>query len=457
MDWGCHDDHPQIRIPRALRRCGRHDHGQPRVRFARLQGRPLGNQAFPADNPPEISALLAERRAGFFIFMKDPSPTLVSSLRSLPRAAWILFLGTFLNKFGSFVVPFLALYLTGQGYSLAAAGTAIGAYGVGNLLASLAGGHLADHFGRRKTIALSMFSGAASMMMLSQARGLPAIVALSALAGLTGELYRPASSALLTDLVPAGQRVTAFSAYRLAINAGWAFGPATAGFLAGHGYFWLFAGDAATSALFGFVALLALPRTAHPAPGKNGWAEVGRAVRWDRALQCMLLGSLGIALVFFQTNSTLSLHVTGLGYSTAVYGSLLSLNGALVVFCELPLTTITRRFAATRVIATGYLLAGTGLALIAFGHSVPFLASCITLYTLGEMTSMPVASAYVADLAPPAIRGRYMGIYGLTWTLALIVGPALGMQLFSAGPAILWLACGVVGATAAVFALNAKR
>jgi MFS family permease len=171
----------------------------------------------------------------------------------------------------------------------------------------------------------------------------------------------------------------------------------------------------------------------------------------------MLLGSLGIALVFFQTNSTLSLHVTGLGYSTAVYGSLLSLNGALVVFCELPLTTITRRFAATRVIATGYLLAGTGLALIAFGHSVPFLASCITLYTLGEMTSMPVASAYVADLAPPAIRGRYMGIYGLTWTLALIVGPALGMQLFSAGPAILWLACGVVGATAAVFALNAKR
>src|ERR1700685_2193344 len=98
------------------------------------------------------------------------SPTLTTSLRALPPAAWILFFGTFLNKFGSFVVPFLALYLTQKGYSVGQAGIAIGAYGGGNALATILGGHLADHIGRRKTIVLSMFSGAAAMLLLSQAR-----------------------------------------------------------------------------------------------------------------------------------------------------------------------------------------------------------------------------------------------------------------------------------------------
>ena len=118
------------------------------------------------------------------------SPTLTTSLRALPPAAWILFFGTFLNKFGTFVVPFLALYLTQKGYTIAQAGIAIGAYGAGNVVATLMGGHLADTLGRRKTIVLSMFSGAASMLMLSQARSYPMILCLAAFAGLASEFYQ---------------------------------------------------------------------------------------------------------------------------------------------------------------------------------------------------------------------------------------------------------------------------
>lgn len=87
--------------------------------------------------------------------MNATPSNLWSNLRALPRPAWILFLGTFLNKFGAFVVPFLALYLTRRGHSPAQTGLAIGAYGVGNLAASLLGGHLADKIGRRKTVVLS--------------------------------------------------------------------------------------------------------------------------------------------------------------------------------------------------------------------------------------------------------------------------------------------------------------
>jgi MFS family permease len=168
--------------------------------------------------------------------MNTIEPTLLSRLRALPRPAWILFLGTFLNKFGTFVLPFLTLYLTQRGFTLNDAGLAISAYGVGGLMASVVGGHLADAIGRRKTIALSMFSVAAAMVLLSQSRSLPAIIAATWLAALTGELYRPASSALLADLVPPELRVTAYAAYRMAFNAGFAFGPATAGFLAARGY-----------------------------------------------------------------------------------------------------------------------------------------------------------------------------------------------------------------------------
>lgn len=381
-------------------------------------------------------------------------PTLRASLRALPRPAWILFCGTFLNKFGTFVVPFLTLYLTRQGYSFGDAGIAIGAYGIGNLVASILGGHLADTFGRRKTIVLSMFSGAAAMLLLSQAHSFPAIVVFTGLAGLAGELYRPASSALLADLVPEGRRLTAYSAYRLAFNAGWAFGPATAGFLAGLGYFWLFVGDATTSILFGLVALFALPRGVRGRRSDSGWREALTVLRRDHRLHQVILAAFAVALVFFQFASTFGLHVTELGFSAATYGGIISLNGALVVLCELPLTTFTRRFPARRVMAVGYLLVGTGYALNAFARSIPAFAGCMVIFTLGEMVAMPVSAAYIADLAPEHLRGRYMGTYVLTWALALSVGPGLGMKLFACAPGWYWLACAALGVLAAAIILN---
>jgi MFS family permease len=128
------------------------------------------------------------------------------------------------------------------------------------------GGHLADRVGRRESIAASMLSSATVMVALSQAGSLALILVLTALAGLTSEAYRPASSALLADLVPAGRRVTAFAAYRFAINLGFSAGPAVAGLLAERAYVLVFLGDAATSAVFGVMALVLLPATRAAAP-----------------------------------------------------------------------------------------------------------------------------------------------------------------------------------------------
>ena len=264
----------------------------------------------------------------------------------MPRSAWVLFLGTFLNRFGSFVVPFLAL------------------------------------------------------------------------------------------------------------NAGWAFGPATAGFLAEYSFFWLFLGDAISSLLFGIVAWVALPRGVRSTHQDASWNQVLARLARDTKFLQVVAASLAVALVFFQMSSSFGLHVTHHGFSATTYGALISLNGVLIVLFELPLTAITSRYPARRVMALGFVLVGGGFALNAFATTLPALVCVMLVFTLGEMISMPVSAAYVADLAPVEMRGRYMGAYGLTWAVALIFGPALGLMLFQYHPPVLWVCCGGLGLLAACVILG---
>jgi MFS family permease len=84
-----------------------------------------------------------------------------------------------------------------------------------------------------------------------------------------------------------------------------------------------------------------------------------------------------------------------------------------------------------------------------FAHTIPALIGCVMVFTLGEMIAMPVAGAYIADLSPPQMRGRYSGAFGLTWACGLVIGPALGLKLFAINVAALWCVCGVLGLIAA--------
>ena len=107
--------------------------------------------------------------------------------------------------------------------------------------------------------------------------------------------------------------------------------------------------------------------------------------------------------------------------------------------------------------AAGYVIIGAGYALNHFARTVPALAACILIFTFGEMVTMPMASAYIANLAPAHMRGRYLGVSALTWSVALIIGPGLGMKLFAHNPAAYWLACGVISLVAAGIILVATK
>lgn len=374
----------------------------------------------------------------------------------LPGSLWVLFAGVFVNRFGSFVTVFLMLYLTARGYSIAQAGIAVGVYGVGGLVASVIGGYLTDHLGRKQTIVLSMFSSAAAMLLLSQVTSLVLLSVFIGLAGLTTELYRPAVSALISDLVPAEQQVTAFAWNRFAINLGYSVGPAVAGFLASRSFFLLFAGDALTSIIFGLIVLFALrvPPHMHHQPSTEFEAKVTasfwRTLRHDRRFIIFLLTAIVISFVYFQSQSTLVLQVTSLGFTSVIYGLLVSLNGLIIILLELPLSTITRRFAPRPVIIVGYLLIALGMGLTAWAATLPLLVVTVIIWTLGEIVHGPVSSAYVSLLAPAKMRGRYQGFFGLSAATGLVLSPSLGSALFAWNAHVFWLVCGGIGLLAAL-------
>ncbi|MEA2240346.1 MAG: hypothetical protein QOC81_5070 [Thermoanaerobaculia bacterium] len=379
------------------------------------------------------------------------------NLRALPPAVWILFGGTFINRFGTFVIPFLILYLNRAGFTVAQAGMAVSAYGVGHIVAASAGGHLADRIGRRNTIVLSMFGSAAAMLALSQARGYAAIVILTCITGAISELYRPASYALVGDLVAEEHRVVAFGLYRFAVNLGVAAGPAAAGFLADHSFMLLFIGDALTSIVYGLIALFALPHGLRTYVKNERAGEALRVAMRDRPFIIFLLATLCITIVDFQMVSTFALHVKSLGFPSRAYGLLISMNGMLIVLFELGITQWSRRFVPRPVIALGYLLAGLGFALTGVARTLPALAATVVIWTLGEMVSSPLVSAYVMQLAPEQYRGRYLGLMVMMWSLGMIIGPTAGTLVFEHNPAALWAACGVLGILAAGLMLQRQQ
>ncbi len=381
------------------------------------------------------------------------APSLIQNLRSLPRPVWILFIGTFINRFGTFVMPFLVFYLTRSGYSPAQAGIAVSTYGAGHLIASFMGGQLADRIGRRNTIAISMFASTITMIALSQARTFPMILLFTLLAGSAAELYRPAAGALIGDLVPPERRVAAFGMYRFAINLGFAFGPAVAGFLADRSFLYLFLGDAATSLGYGIIALIALPHGQRSRASEEKSGEAVRHALHNKRFVLFLLSTLAVTWIEFQLHSTLPLYVQEQGFTPAAYGMLISLNGVMIVLFELAITSWTQRYAPQPLIALGYALMAIGFALTGLAHSLPALLMTVVIWTLGEMIYAPVTGAYVANLAPERYRGRYNGMWVMMWSIGMLLGPAIGTMIYERNRTMLWLTCALVGLAGASLAL----
>jgi MFS family permease len=404
-------------------------------------------------------------------------------LAGLPGRLWLLFAATLINRAGTMVLPFLAIYLTrARGFSTTGAGAMLGLYGVAAIATSPVAGRLADRFGPLPVMVGGLAAAGAVLLAYPLAQSAAAI-ALATLAFACGnEMYRPASLTAVGSWLPPEQLRMGFVLSRLAVNLGMSVGPAVGGLLAARSFRGLFVVDALTTLAAAGLILAAIPRLRRAAPGAASphlsaaegvqppeelaagdlvGAEpgapqapqlAGAGVLADRAFLSFLAAVTLVLIVFFQHASTMPLFmVRTLGLSPAAYGLMFTLSTLQIVFLEVPLNGAMAGWPLRRSLALGGLLCGLGFGGLSLAHGVRGVTAAVVTFTFGEMILFPSSSAYASRRAPAARRGAYMGAYSMSAAIAFAVGPWLGTAVLARwGPAALWAACFAVSALGAL-------
>jgi len=378
-------------------------------------------------------------------------------LRLLPRSVWVLAVVSLINRAGTMVVPFLVLYLTSYlTFTTAQAGGLFALYGLGALIASPVSGKLCDRFGAARVMAWSLTLSSGVMLLFPLARSLPAVVAATMLLAFTNETFRPASMAIIGQLVPPELRKQAFSLQRLAVNLGMSIGPAVGGFLATLWFPLIFFVDGVTS-LVGSVGLwLSLGLLCARGPDGPTEPTPHLPLHADRRFLLFLGAVFLVFLVFFQLDAGMPLYMVNyLHLSKADFGLMFTLNTLLIIVIEVPLNAATSRWSHNRALFLGCLLVALGFGGLAWADTLPLIALTVVVWTFGEMILFPASMAFVADVSPPGRQGEYLGCYSAIASLAFMLGPALGsVGLERAGSFRFWLGALVVALVASVLMLG---
>jgi MFS family permease len=361
---------------------------------------------------------------------------------------WLL-ATTFVNQLGAFVRVFLVLFLVHRGAGADFAGLALAAYGAGTVLGALVGGSLADRLGRRATIVGALAAaGALTAALAPLATVHPALLAAVALAGVATQASRPASAALLADLVPEERLVMAVSASRLALNAGAVLGPLLATGLMTVSWDLLFWADGLTSVACALLARRFLPADRATGPAAIAAAEPGggyRALLRDRRFALYLFAMLASALIYMQYFTVLPLQL-----QAGVYTAVLVLSAALVIACELLVTSVVQRWRPVAAGTLGAALLAAGLAAYGLSTAVWLVLAATLVGVAGQMIAGPTMFAHPQRVAPLAARGRYTGAAHSMFGLGTALGPLLGVLAWSALGEGVWTLCGALGALAAL-------
>jgi len=371
----------------------------------------------------------------------------------LPRTFWYLWVGTLINRAGGFVVIYLAVYLTVvRDFPAGFVGMVVGLHGAGGAVGAVIGGVLADRWGRRPTLLLGHFGASAAALSLGMVSGPIAIALLTVAFGVCMGMSRPAFNATVIDVVPEDDRLRALTLNYWAVNLGFSAAALIAGFLATVDYLLLFVLEAASTFLAGLLLAVTV-RESRPviatAPstregGKRERVGLGTVLA-DRIFLIFVALNL-FAWMIIEMVPLMPLAMQRDGLPTSAYGTVIAVNGVLIVAGQLFVPRLIARRSRTRVLALAAVLLGTGVGMITVADSVVFYAVTVMIWTLGEMLVVPTNSALIADLSPTDLRGRYQGVLTLSFTSASFLSPFVGgLVLQHFGEATLWLGCLTLG------------
>jgi len=416
--------------------------------------------------------------------------------KEYPQQYWLMITGVVISTAGgSMIWPFLLIYASAKlNLPLSTVATLISINAGTGLLSSFIAGTLADKIGRKVVMNVSLTMTGIAYFFLLRAETYPQFVGLMIMIGLSNPLYQVGADAMLADIIPAEKRTDAYAITRIANNAAFALGPAVGGFLATRSYHLAFYGastgffayslllfflaretlniqdSSQTSSLWlrlrtnlsfrninsAFKTKLAETHTSEHfiASPEEGY---GRVFQDKNYIAFVALTSLGLIAPTMLWILMPVYAKTNYGLPEALYGWIPTTNALMCVFVQYLVTSITRRHRTLPVLAVGMLIYAVGAGSVALMSSFWGFWLSMVILTLGELTLVPTATKYVADLAPANLRGRYMSIYWLGWGLARTLSPIIGGFLNdNLAPRAIWVGGLVIGLTSAfgLFLLN---
>ncbi|MFD0558231.1 putative MFS family arabinose efflux permease [Stackebrandtia endophytica] len=345
----------------------------------------------------------------------------------LPRTFWFIWTSLLINKAAGFVVIVLMLYLTTQrGLAESQAGIVVGLFGAGGAAGVLLGGVVADRFGRKVTMVTASFLAAVALVSLSFVTWLPGICALVALFGFANSAHGPAAIASIADVVRPEDRDRAFNLMFWAMNVGTGLAAFLAGFLAQYSYTLLFQLDAVGALATGVIVLLAVPETSrHRGPltvARGRFTDVLRDRPYMIFIGLMLLQSV----VHTQTSTTLPVSMARDGLSESDYGMTLTVGSVMIICGQLFVPRLIRRFSKATVMSAAMFMMAIGFGMVGFANPFLMYLLCAMTWTIGSMLAAPPNATVIADMSPPQMRGRYQGVFNLTFAAAAFLAPMLG-------------------------------
>ncbi len=377
----------------------------------------------------------------------------INNFRGFSREIWILTFITFINRAGTMVLPFLSKYLKEDlHFSYSEVGWIMVCFGTGSIIGSWLGGKLSDKIGFYKIMIFSLLTTGILLFFVQFITSFIGLCIGMFVLMIIADMFRPAMFVSLGAYAKPENRTRALTLVRLAINLGFAAGPALGGIIImGIGYAGLFWVDGATcivAILIFWIKVKEKKKTAYR-DTKHPGEVLTHSVFKDKPFWIFLFSCLVSGILFFQVFTTIPLyHKEQFNLTEFQTGILLTMNGLLIFFLEMPIVSYVERnkINKIKVVTWGCFLMAISLFLMLFNTWVGILIIMMLFMTFGEMFAFPFSNAVSLSRAPKGHEGRYMAIYTMSFSLAHILSAKMGMEIIDyLGYQMNWLFMGILG------------
>lgn len=355
---------------------------------------------------------------------------MIKRICQLPRQLHYLFAGTLVTRLGTFVFPYLTIYLSeARQFGVDRVGLILSVGSIGLLIGNYSGGWLADRWSRKRTLIVALVLNAIGFAALAGSYESGWMYALFLFIGYTGSgMYTPAANTVIADLTTDDTRRFAYTCNYVCINLGMGLGPLMAGFLAAYSYAWIFIGDVVTSIVCAILIAVALTES-----GRRFRAARPRLNELGRASLVWLRHPM--VLLFCLANFFLVCPLMGLEYSVPLlvkteFESPLSYVGIVYTINAISILALSffiERWLRGRddmlMMAVAGLFWTVGLVVLLSGFSVGALLLCTAIWTIGEIIASILVPSYIAKHVAEEVKGRFMALNDIVRSLAGVVCP----------------------------------